>query len=138
MLATLAARYELYFMKVLNCNWVNLGPEIFEEKLPPPTHSRLNPAILTTFSSDEKCMSCVLLPTPAGAADIVDSNLKLILGLIWTLILHYQISKGLNFHEDSEKAQSPKQALLQYLNVSLLLFFTMYSSGSLYNIDLCG
>ena len=58
-------------MKVLNCNWVNLGPEIFEEKLPPPTHSRLNPAILTTFSSDEKCMSCVLLPTPAGAADIV-------------------------------------------------------------------
>jgi hypothetical protein len=26
-----------------------------------------------------------------GAEDIVDKNLKLILGLIWTLILHYQI-----------------------------------------------
>lgn len=26
-----------------------------------------------------------------GSEDIVDKNLKLILGLIWTLILHYQI-----------------------------------------------
>lgn len=131
MLATLAARYELYFMKVLNCNWVNLGPGIFE-KLPPPTHSRLNPALLTTFSSDEKCMSCVLLPTPAGAADIVDSNLKLILGLIWTLILHYQISKGFGLHEASDKSQSPKQALLQYLNVSIVLFYTLLVSAPCY------
>lgn len=30
--------------------------------------------------------------TVADSTDIVDSKLKLILGLIWTLILHYSIS----------------------------------------------
>ena len=29
-----------------------------------------------------------------GAEDIVDHKLKLILGLIWTLILRYQIQQG--------------------------------------------
>ena len=53
--------------------------------------------------------------------------MKLILGLIWTLILHYQISMGFGLHEASDKSQSPKQALLQYLNVSLPFCFPLYT-----------
>ena len=53
-----------------------------------------------------------------GSGDIVNGNLKLILGLIWTLILHYQISIG--FGLDSQKGKdgpTPKQALMSYLQV---------------------
>lgn len=53
-----------------------------------------------------------------GSGDIVNGNLKLILGLIWTLILHYQISIG--FGLDSQKGKdgpTPKQALMRYLQV---------------------
>ena len=58
-----------------------------------------------------------------GSGDIVEGNLKLILGLIWTLILHYQISLGLGLDENSKdnKRTSAKQALLGYIRVRLLL-----------------
>jgi len=51
---------------------------------------------------------------------IVDGNLKLILGLIWTLILHYSISMPM-WDEDDESAvelaaqQTPKQRLLTWI-----------------------
>lgn len=44
-----------------------------------------------------------------GAEDIVDHKLKLILGLIWTLILRYQIQQGAG-------DDSPKKALLEWVN----------------------
>ena len=52
-----------------------------------------------------------------GAADIVDGNLKLILGLIWTLILHYQISMGFQTDDEAPKkgGPSPKQQLLTWI-----------------------
>ena len=53
-----------------------------------------------------------------GSGDIVGGNLKLILGLIWTLILHYQISIGFGLEDQSKDGPSPKQALLNWLNVS--------------------
>ncbi|XP_010571776.1 PREDICTED: filamin-A-like, partial [Haliaeetus leucocephalus] len=48
---------------------------------------------------------------------IVDGNLKLILGLIWTLILHYSISMPMWDEEDEEEAkrQTPKQRLLGWI-----------------------
>nr|XP_033814124.1 filamin-C isoform X2 [Geotrypetes seraphini] len=48
---------------------------------------------------------------------IVDGNLKLILGLIWTLILHYSISMPMWEDEDDEdaKKQTPKQRLLGWI-----------------------
>ncbi|MGH0145782.1 UNVERIFIED_CONTAM: hypothetical protein FKN15_006233 [Acipenser sinensis] len=48
---------------------------------------------------------------------IVDGNLKLILGLIWTLILHYSISMPMWEDEDEEdaKKQTPKQRLLGWI-----------------------
>ncbi|XP_047658290.1 filamin-C-like isoform X2 [Tachysurus fulvidraco] len=49
---------------------------------------------------------------------IVDGNLKLILGLIWTLILHYSISMPMwdDEEEDDEKKKlTPKQRLLGWI-----------------------
>ncbi|XP_029681359.1 filamin-C isoform X2 [Takifugu rubripes] len=48
---------------------------------------------------------------------IVDGNLKLILGLIWTLILHYSISMPMWGDEDDEDAKklTPKQRLLGWI-----------------------
>ena len=48
----------------------------------------------------------------------MEGNLKLILGLIWTLILHYQISMGFNIDDDDDgPKRSGKQALLEYIQV---------------------
>lgn len=59
------------------------------------------------------------------AGDIVKGNLKLILGLIWTLILKYQISMPMGDYEyeDEDKGKgkgkdsglTPKQALLAWV-----------------------
>ncbi|XP_069025647.1 filamin-B isoform X3 [Embiotoca jacksoni] len=47
---------------------------------------------------------------------IVDGNLKLILGLVWTLILHYSISMPVWEGEDSEaESKTPKQRLLGWI-----------------------
>lgn len=57
-----------------------------------------------------------------GSGDIVDGNLKLILGLIWTLILHYQISIGFGIVDGSgQKKGGPtaKQALVNYIGEKL-------------------
>ncbi|XP_029292513.1 filamin-A isoform X5 [Cottoperca gobio] len=53
---------------------------------------------------------------------IVDGNLKLILGLIWTLILHYSISMPMWDEEeeaDSSKQKTPKQRLLGWIQNKL-------------------
>ena len=54
---------------------------------------------------------------PADSKAIVDGNLKLILGLVWTLILHYSISMPVWEDEDEEEArrQTPKQRLLGWI-----------------------
>ncbi|TRY66792.1 hypothetical protein DNTS_009583 [Danionella cerebrum] len=53
----------------------------------------------------------------ADSKAIVDGNLKLILGLVWTLILHYSISMPVWEDEDDEEAkkQTPKQRLLGWI-----------------------
>ena len=56
------------------------------------------------------------------SSDIVDCKLKLILGLIWTLILHYSISMPMwdGDEEQSEKPQqTPKQRLLSWVQNKL-------------------
>lgn len=53
---------------------------------------------------------------------IVDGNLKLILGLIWTLILHYSISMPMWDEEedtDDAKQKTPKQRLLGWIQNKL-------------------
>uniref|UniRef100_UPI00358E6021 filamin-C-like isoform X2 n=1 Tax=Myxine glutinosa TaxID=7769 RepID=UPI00358E6021 len=53
---------------------------------------------------------------------IVDGNLKLILGLVWTLILHYSISMPVwedERDEDEARKQTPKQRLLGWIQNKL-------------------
>ncbi|CAB3406891.1 unnamed protein product [Caenorhabditis bovis] len=52
-----------------------------------------------------------------GHTHIVDHNKKLILGLIWTLILHYSISMGWiqEKREDGVSEETPKQKLLNWI-----------------------
>ena len=54
------------------------------------------------------------------ASDILKGNLKLILGLIWTLILKYQISLPM-MDDDDEEANNltPKQALMGWVKSKL-------------------
>lgn len=60
-------------------------------------------------------------PFPTDSKAIVDGNLKLILGLIWTLILHYSISMPMWDEEEDEEAkkQTPKQRLLGWIQNKL-------------------
>nr|XP_034194132.1 filamin-A isoform X4 [Osmia lignaria] len=56
------------------------------------------------------------------SSDIVDCKLKLILGLIWTLILHYSISMPMWDGEESneyDKHASPKQRLMHWIKSKL-------------------
>ena len=64
----------------------------------------------------------------------MDKNLKLILGLIWTLILHYQISIGFGIGGDDrdKDGPTPKQALMSYLQVC----YDVYSSRCCYSSSL--
>lgn len=52
---------------------------------------------------------------------IVDGNLKLIMGLIWSLILHYSISMNTSQsdHTQHPKGQTPKQRLMQWIRSRL-------------------
>ena len=59
----------------------------------------------------------------SDSTDIVDSKLKLILGLIWTLILHYSISMPM-WEDDPANGepttkQTPKQRLLSWVQNKL-------------------
>uniref|UniRef100_A0A452VEC9 Filamin B n=1 Tax=Ursus maritimus TaxID=29073 RepID=A0A452VEC9_URSMA len=62
---------------------------------------------------------CQLEPVPLSpdSKAIVDGNLKLILGLVWTLILHYSISMPVweDEGDDDAKKQTPKQRLLGWI-----------------------
>ena len=54
-------------------------------------------------------------------SDITKGNLKLILGLIWTLILKYQISMPMMDDDDGESRKNitPKQALMGWVKSKL-------------------
>ena len=58
----------------------------------------------------------------ADSSDIVDHKLKLILGLIWTLVLHYSISMPV-WDDDENRSklpeQTPKQRLLGWVQNKL-------------------
>lgn len=54
------------------------------------------------------------------ASDILKGNLKLILGLIWTLILKYQISMPMMDDDDEgSRDMTPKQALMGWVKSKL-------------------
>lgn len=84
------------------------------------------PRALTAASGAELFRAAPLLSPAcslcsADSKAIVDGNLKLILGLIWTLILHYSISMPMWDEEEDEEAkkQTPKQRLLGWIQNKL-------------------
>lgn len=70
---------------------------------------------LDTLLCNSEWPSCCLVFPDSKA--IVDGNLKLILGLVWTLILHYSISMPVweDEGDDDAKKQTPKQRLLGWI-----------------------
>ncbi|KAJ3602536.1 hypothetical protein NHX12_030289, partial [Muraenolepis orangiensis] len=50
---------------------------------------------------------------------IVDGNLKLILGMVWTLILHYSISMPMLAEDEEGDKKTPKQRLLGWIQNKL-------------------
>lgn len=51
-----------------------------------------------------------------SASDVVEGNLKLIMGLMWTLILHYSISMPVwEGEDDFDPSLTPKQRLLKWI-----------------------
>lgn len=64
------------------------------------------------FLKDEEKIKLVNI----SSSDIVDGNLKLILGLMWTLILHYSISMPVwEGEDDFDPSLTPKQRLLKWI-----------------------
>ncbi|XP_076447622.1 filamin-A-like isoform X2 [Babylonia areolata] len=82
------------------------------------------------------------------SSDIVDKKLKLILGLIWTLILHYSISMPMWEGEEptpSEGGPTPKQRLLNWIqskmpDLPVKNFTTDWNDGRAIGalVDACG
>ncbi|KAL5967554.1 Filamin-A [Taenia solium] len=82
-----------------------------------------NVTMVLKFLEDDEGLKLVNI----DSSDIVDSRLKLILGLIWTLILHYSISMPMwegeeelpQFPEEEDpkgKGPTPKQRILAWAN----------------------
>lgn len=64
------------------------------------------------FLADEEKIKLVNI----SSSDIVDGNVKLILGLMWTLILHYSISMPVwEGEDDFDPSLTPKQRLLKWI-----------------------
>ncbi|KAG7270236.1 hypothetical protein CRUP_013953 [Coryphaenoides rupestris] len=113
----------LEFLEQENIKLVSIGEE------PPPTPPTLSTLPEGGGSSGQGVSSTLREgggdPLPRGTSTdrqtenskaIVDGNLKLILGLIWTLILHYSISMPVwEDEEDEADKKTPKQRLLGWI-----------------------
>lgn len=69
----------------------------------------------------------LFLVVSTGNVDIVNGNLKLILGLIWSLIMHYQIG---------QTKFPPKKLMLSWLKVQTFLF-VCFLRMNYYSLCLC-
>jgi len=112
------------------------------ERLPRPTKGKMRIHCLEnvdkslTFLSEQR----VHLEN-MGAHDIVDGNNRLTLGLIWTIILRFQIQDITIEEADSSETKSAKDALLLwcqmktagYPNVNVRNFTTSWRDGLAFN-----
>ncbi|XP_032597538.1 uncharacterized protein LOC116806003 [Drosophila grimshawi] len=100
--------------------------EVLSQKRLPPHNARPtfrvqkleNVSVALTFFQNEGIKIVNI-----DASNIVDGNLKLIMGLIWTLILHYSISTPI-WDDDKEQpptesVQTPKQRLLTWIQMKI-------------------
>lgn len=102
----------------LTCSWRSLWALAYSSSS--STHCPYNDRLCMTIINDLKIFlmhylnkEFILLTgwIAAGAEDILEGNLKLILGLIWRLILRYQIAR--------RGRASPKKLMLSWINAVL-------------------
>ncbi|KAI1724910.1 filamin repeat domain-containing protein [Ditylenchus destructor] len=77
-----------------------------------------NVSLVLSFFQNEENIKFVNI----GSTDIVDQNMRLILGLIWTLILHYSISQPTLTTDNStatSKDSTPRQRLMAWIKSRL-------------------
>ena len=86
-------------------------------------------------------MKINLLTSISDSSHIVDCNLKLILGLIWTLILHYSISVPLIADEENVLQVSVKSVLINltfsadtFLSTKYLLLYEVFINTFVRNL----
>ncbi|XP_071961269.1 spectrin beta chain, non-erythrocytic 1-like [Antedon mediterranea] len=81
------------------------------EKVGRPNAGRLKVQKIENVNRCLKFLSSKIRLESIGAEDIVDGNQRLILGLIWTIILRFQI-QDIQIEDESRETRSAKQALL--------------------------
>jgi len=112
------------------------------ERLPRPTKGKMR---IHCLENVDKALSFLYEQRVhlenMGAHDIVDGNARLTLGLIWTIILRFQIQEITVVEEEGEKTRSAKDALLLwcqmktagYHNVNVRNFTTSWRDGLAFN-----
>ena len=112
------------------------------ERLPKPTKGKMR---IHCLENVDKALSFLFEQRVhlenMGAHDIVDGNARLTLGLIWTIILRFQIQEIEVPEEEGEKTRSAKDALLLwcqiktagYHNVNVRNFTTSWRDGLAFN-----
>lgn len=111
------------------------------EKLPKAARGRMR---IHCLENNEKVLSFLRLKKVKlenlGPADITDGNHRLTLGLIWTIILRFQIQE-IDFIDENKEKRSAKDALLlwcqmktsDYSNVNVVNFTTSWKNGLAFN-----
>ena len=117
----------VYLVEILSgkkFRYVNKRPGFRTQKLE-------NVTMVLEFLENEEKIKIINI----DSTDIVDCKLKLILGLIWTLILHYAISMPMWDGEDfADKSDTPKQRLMKWIqtkipDLSIKNFTTDWNDG---------
>ncbi|KAI5087786.1 spectrin beta chain, non-erythrocytic 1 [Silurus meridionalis] len=112
------------------------------EKLPKPTKGRMRIHCLENVDKALQFLKEQRVHLEnMGSHDIVDGNHRLTLGLIWTIILRFQIQDISVETEDSKEKKSAKDALLLwcqmktagYPNVNIHNFTTSWRDGMAFN-----
>lgn len=112
------------------------------ERLPKPTKGRMRIHCLENVDKALQFLKEQRVHLEnMGSHDIVDGNHRLILGLIWTIILRFQIQDISVETEDNKEKKSAKDALLLwcqmktagYPNVNIHNFTTSWRDGLAFN-----
>ncbi|KAK2826521.1 hypothetical protein Q5P01_020735 [Channa striata] len=114
------------------------------EKLPKPTRGRMRIHCLENVDKALQFLKEQRVHLEnMGSHDIVDGNHRLILGLIWTIILRFQIQDIIveTVQADQRETHSAKDALLlwcqmktaEYGNVNITNFTTSWKDGMAFN-----
>ncbi|KAM8858394.1 spectrin beta chain, non-erythrocytic 1 isoform 3-T4 [Spinachia spinachia] len=112
------------------------------EKLPKPTKGRMRIHCLENVDKALQFLKEQRVHLEnMGSHDIVDGNHRLVLGLIWTIILRFQIQDISVETEDNKEKKSAKDALLLwcqmktagYPNVNIHNFSTSWRDGMAFN-----